>query len=50
VVSFPWSYQGKAGQKYEAHRQYAFKQLYGVPAPPWEDFLASAGWGQEPAR
>jgi hypothetical protein len=48
VVSFPWSYQGKAGQKYEAHRQYAFKQLYGVAAPPWAEFLASAGWNPAP--
>ncbi|HUN37363.1 MAG TPA: DUF4034 domain-containing protein [Trebonia sp.] len=44
VVAFPWSYQGKAGVKYEAHRQHAFKELYGVVGPPWEAFLASAGW------
>jgi hypothetical protein len=44
VVAFPWQYQGKPGQKYEEHRQHAFKQLHGVAAPPWETFLASAGW------
>ncbi|HTU73565.1 MAG TPA: DUF4034 domain-containing protein [Trebonia sp.] len=49
VVAFPWVYQGTAGQKYEEHRQHAFKQLYAVAAPPWEAFLASAGWAQPPA-
>ncbi len=44
VVEFPWQYQGNPGLKYDAHRQHAFKQLYGVAAPPWETFLASAGW------
>jgi Domain of unknown function (DUF4034) len=44
VVEFPWNYQGKTGQKYEQHRQHAFQQLHGVAAPPWETFLASAGW------
>jgi len=49
VVGFPWNYQGKAGVKYEEHRQHAFKQLYGLAGPPWEAFLASAGWSPAPA-
>lgn len=41
VTSEPWQYQGKAGVIYEKHRQFAFRQLYGVPAPGWEKFIAS---------
>jgi hypothetical protein len=44
VAEFPWQYEGKPGQKYEEHRQYAFKRLHGMAAPSWEAFLASAGW------
>ena len=44
VEEFPWQYQGKPVQKYEEHRQMAFKQVHGTDAPPWETFLASAGW------
>lgn len=41
VTSEPWHYQGAPGVQYEKHRQFAFKQLYGVPAPAWDKFLAS---------
>jgi hypothetical protein len=41
VTSEPWHYQGKAGVFYEKHRQFAFKQVYGVPAPAWDKFLES---------
>jgi hypothetical protein len=44
VLEFPWQYQGKPAQKYEAHRQHAFQQLHGVPGPDWETFLAAGGW------
>jgi hypothetical protein len=43
VTPSPWYYQGKAGEKYEVHRQRAFKELYGTPAPAWAKFLAAAG-------
>lgn len=43
VTAAPWRYQGKAGEKYEVHRQRVFKGLYGTPAPAWADFLAAAG-------
>jgi hypothetical protein len=43
VTPSPWSYQGKAGEKYEFHRQRAFRELSGTPAPAWADFLAAAG-------
>ena len=42
VTSEPWHYQGNAGQYYERHRQTAFKELYGVPAPAWGAFVAGA--------
>ena len=42
VTASPWSYQGKAGVFYEKHRQFAFQQLYGTPAPPWETFAGQA--------
>jgi hypothetical protein len=41
VTSEPWHYQGRAGVNYEKHRQYAFQQIYGVPAPAWDKFLGS---------
>jgi hypothetical protein len=41
VTGEPWFYQGNAGVFYEKHRQFAFKQMYGVPAPAWDKFLAS---------
>lgn len=41
VTSEPWHYQGKAGVFYEKHRQFAFQQVYGVPAPAWDKFLGS---------
>jgi hypothetical protein len=41
VTEEPWHYQGEAGVIYEKHRQLAFKQLYGVPAPAWDKFAAS---------
>jgi hypothetical protein len=41
VNEFPWQYQGEAGVIYEKHRQLAFKQLYGVPAPAWDKFAGS---------
>jgi hypothetical protein len=42
ITVHPWQYMGNAGQKYEAHRQFAFQQLYGTPAPPWETFAGQA--------
>jgi len=55
VEEFPWQYQGKPEQKYEEHRQHAFMQLHGGPAPAWETFLAAGGWerggtGDAPGR
>jgi len=55
VEEFPWQYQGKPAQKYEEHRQHAFMQLHGGPAPAWETFLAAGGWerggtGDAPGR
>jgi hypothetical protein len=41
VTDAPWHYQGKAGVYYEKHRQFAFQQMYGVPAPAWDKFLGS---------
>lgn len=41
VTDEPWLYQGKAGVFYEKHRQFAFKQVYGVPAPAWDKFAVS---------
>jgi hypothetical protein len=41
VTSEPWHYQGKARVFYEKHRQFAFQQMYGVPAPAWDKFLGS---------
>ena len=42
VTESPWHYQGKAGVFYERHRQFAFQQLYGTPAPAWETFAGQA--------
>lgn len=39
VTSAPWAYQGKAGVIYEKHRQFAFKQVHGEPAPAWDKFV-----------
>lgn len=41
VTSEPWQYQGDAAVFYEKHRQFAFKQMYGVPAPSWDKFVGS---------
>jgi hypothetical protein len=38
VTEDPWNYQGRPGVFYEKHRQLAFKQVYGVPAPAWDKF------------
>lgn len=48
VLEFPWVYLGEPARKYEEQRQMAFRQLYGVAGPPWEAFLASAGWDPAP--